>query len=64
MNDRKYNINIYNKEKNTKLISIRIPKSTIKEIDEVYLHDNGIKFIPISKSNEKYIFYYALIKIN
>ena len=62
LNDRKYNINIYNKEKKTELISIRIPKSTIKEIDEVYLHDNGIKFIPISKSNEKYIFYYALIK--
>ena len=62
LNDRKYNINIYNKEKNTELISIRIPKSTIKEIDEVYLHDNGIKFIPISKSNEKYIFYYVLIK--
>ena len=62
LNDRKYNINIYNKEKKTELISIRIPKSTIKKIDEVYLHDNGIKFIPISKSNEKYIFYYALIK--
>ena len=27
------------------------------------MHDNGInKFIPIFKSNEKYIFYYALIK--
>ena len=62
LNERKFNIKIYNKEHTTQLISIKISKSMIKEIDAVYLEENGIKFIPIRKSNEKYIFYYALIK--
>ena len=63
LNKRKFNITINNKEQNTQLISIKISKTIpIGIYDKVYMEENGKKFIPISKSNEKYIYYYALIK--